>query len=352
MTGQICLSASKLGLAHSRTNRIVRRRTTRPAIDYLHARAWRHRVDTILVAGVNTVVGANLAEALSAQHPVVGISFDSPVQLPNCKVESEIPRNKPAAILEVLQRIQPTRVVLCGAGSESSWDERSRPQPADVTQAKNWIDAAHTAGSHLTLISSDAVFTGPWMFHAENSHSICPSQESELLRQIELHTSSTSADALIVRTHAIGWQQGDKQGWLESMLAQLERGSIGSVDFARHGTPMLATDLAIVLEKSWQSGLVGTHHIAGSERISPREFAMRLAAHFRLPTPATPIAGSLVDRSTGFGCGETSLQTRKIRRALGIPLPLLDESLDRLYQQHLNGYRARLSGQASASRVA
>jgi len=309
-------------------------------------------VDKILVAGVNTVVGANLADTLSTEYSVVGVSFDSVVHLPNCEVEAEVPRNKPAAVREVLQRNKPTRIVLCGAGAESSWDESYRPQPADVALSKTWIDAAYDAGCHLTLISSDAVFTGPWMFHAENSHSVCPSDESVMLRQIEEHAAATSADALIVRTHAIGWQAGNNSGWLEAMLAQLERGSIGSVDFARHGTPMLATDLAHVLKKSWESGLVGTHHIAGAERISPREFAMRLAAHFRLPTPATPIAGSLVDRTTGFGCGETSLQTRKIRRALGIPLPLLDESLDKLYQQHLNGYRASLSGQTSMSKVA
>src|SRR6185312_8297584 len=107
--------------------------------------------------------------------------------------------------LDLLQRIQPSRIVLCGIGSESSWDESRRPQPTDVAQAKTWIDAAFSAGCHLTLISSDAIFTGPWMFHAENSHSICPSTESVLLRQIEQHAASTSADALIVRTHAIGW---------------------------------------------------------------------------------------------------------------------------------------------------
>lgn len=308
-------------------------------------------MDKILVAGVNTVVGANLAEALSSQHSVVGVSFNSKVSLPSCQTEAETPR-KPAAVLEMLQRIQPGRVVLCGIGAESSWDESQRPQQADVAQAKAWIDAAHDLGCRLTLISSDAIFTGPWMFHAENSHSVCPSTEAGLLQQIEQHAAATSADTLIVRTHAIGWTAGSKQGWLETLLSELERGMIGSVDFARHGTPMLASDLADILQKSWESGLVGTHHIAGAERVSPRKFAMRLAAHFRLPTPASPIAGSLADRTTGFGCGETSLQTRKIRRALGIPLPLLDESLDRLYQQHMSGFRARMSGQLPASRVA
>ena len=308
-------------------------------------------MDKILVAGINTVVGSNLAESLSATHHVTGVSFQSKVHLPNCNVEADNPR-KPAAVLELLQRVKPTRIVLCGAGAESSWDESCKPQPQDVAQAKLWIDAAHAAGCQLTLISSDAIFTGPWMFHAENSHSVCSSPESTLLLQIEQYAAAAAADSLIVRTHALGWHASSGGGWLESLLADLERGTIGSVDFARHGTPMLATDLADVLVRSWETGLVGTHHVAGAERVSPREFAMKLAGHFRLPTPAAPIAGSLVDRTTGFGCGETSLQTRKIRRALGIPLPLIDESLDRLYQQHLSGYRLRLGGQTLNSRVA
>ena len=63
---------------------------------------------------------------------------------------------------------------------------------------------------------------------------------------------------------------------------------------------------------------------------------------------------SLIDRPSGFGCGETSLQTRKIRRALGVSMPMLGEGLQRLFQQHVEGYRGRLSGQPSlpTSRVA
>ena len=308
-------------------------------------------MDKILVAGVNTVVGANLAEALCEQRSVIGVSFNSSVDLPKCEVEAETPK-KPAAVLDYLKKVQPSRIVFCGIGAESSWDESRRPQQSDVTLAKTWIEAAQAVGSHLTLISSDAIFTGPWMFHAENSHSVCPSTESTLLRQIEEIATQASADSLVVRTHAFGWKPGSNQGWLEELLIDLERGSVGSVDFARHGTPMLATDLADILLKSWESGLVGTHHISGAERISPREFALRMADHFRLPKPATPIAGSLADRTVGFGCGETSLQTRKIRRALGIPLPLLDESLNKLYQQHLNGFRSRLSGETVTSKVA
>ena len=55
-------------------------------------------MDKILVAGVNTVVGANLAETLSAQNRVVGVSFQSKVKLPTCDVEAETPRKLPAVL--------------------------------------------------------------------------------------------------------------------------------------------------------------------------------------------------------------------------------------------------------------
>jgi dTDP-4-dehydrorhamnose reductase len=308
-------------------------------------------VDRILVAGINTVVGSNVAESISAQHRVTGISFDSPIELPTCDVEAE-PARKTAAIAEVLGKVKPKRIVFCGVAAESCWDERFRPQQSDLDLAKLWIDAAKVVDCQLTIVSSDAVFTGPWMFHAENSGALCPSNEAGLLQKIEQYAIETSADTLIVRTHALGWRAGCEAGWLESLLGDVESGVIGSVDFARHGTPLLATDLAEILKRCWESGLVGIHHAAGAERISPRKFALRLAAHFRLPTPASPIAGCLADKTVGYGCGETSLQTRKIRRALGIPMPLLDESLERLYQQHVNGYRLRLSAHAPVSRVA
>ena len=56
----------------------------------------------------------------------------------------------------------------------------------------------------------------------------------------------------------------------------------------------------------------------------------------------------------GCGCGETSLQTRKIRRALHVSLPMLEDGVLRLFQQHADGYRSRLTGHSVVpeSRVA
>lgn len=300
-------------------------------------------MDKVLIAGIETVVGGNLAASLAQQSSVTGVALDVPVQIAGVRLE---PReaSSPEAVRQIVQKVRPTRVVLCGNAARSGWDGGASPGAADLEQASWWSEAVREAGSQLTLIASDAIFTGPWMFHAENSHSLCPSSAAQIARDIEARVLANCPDALIVRTHAFGWQPGEKPGWIESLLTRLERGFDTDLDCIRYASPILATDLSDIIAGAWTAGLSGIYHIAGAERVNPVQFASRLAEQFHLPIPLTMAKESLIGRPSGFGCGETSLQTRKIRRALGVSMPMLGEGLQRLFQQHVEGDRARLSG--------
>jgi dTDP-4-dehydrorhamnose reductase len=71
-------------------------------------------------------------------------------------------------------------------------------------------------------------------------------------------------------------------------------------------------------------------------------FVERLADQFGFPPPA-PVRGvALVSRPKGFGHGETSLHATKIRKALGVSVPMLQEGLRRLCEQTDNGFCDRL----------
>ena len=310
-------------------------------------------MDKVLIAGIETVVGGNLAAGLAQQSPVTGVTLGEPTQIAGINLESQV-ASTPEAVQQIIQKVRPTRVVLCGSAARSGWDGSAPPGEADLEQASWWSDAVRESGAQLTLISSDAIFTGPWMFHAENSHSLCPSAPAQTARDIEARVLANCPEALIVRTHAFGWQPGEKSGWIESLLTKLERGFDTDLDCTRYASPILATELIEIISAAWTVGLSGIYHVAGAERVNPVQFASRLAQQFHLPIPLTMARESLIGRPSGFGCGETSLQTRKIRRALGVSMPMLDEGLQRLFQQHVEGHRDRLSGRASlpTSRVA
>lgn len=309
-------------------------------------------MNKVLVAGIETVVGGNLAVCLARSQAVAGVSLSEPVAFGGCEI-IPLANSSLEAVRETIHRVNPQRVVFCGESTKTGWEASGQPDVTAIQPAKNWITAARDANAHLTLISSGAIFTGPWMFHSENSQSYCPSAAAEHLRQIESAAAEASSDALIVRTHAFGWLPGGRAGWVESLLDQLEQGKTNGLDYFRHGSPILATDLTDIISRAWTAGLSGIYHIAGAERANPVHFARRLAHHFQLPIPV-PAAEFLIDRPSGFGCGETSLQTRKIRRALHVSLPMLEDGVLRLFQQHSDGFRSRLTGRSMTptSRVA
>ncbi len=310
-------------------------------------------MDKVLIAGIETVVGGNLAAGLAQRALVTGVSLGEPIHIAGINIEGRVASNT-EAVRQVIERVRPNRVLLCGNAARSGWEGNGLPSDADLAQAATWSDAVRQSGAQLTLISSDAVFTGPWMFHGENSQSLCPSAPAQTLRELEARVQTECPEALIVRTHAFGWQPGEKSGWLESLLTRLERGLETGLDCTRYASPILASDLTEIITGAWTTGLSGVYHVAGAERVNPVQFASRLAQQFHLPIPLTLTMESLNDRPSGFGCGETSLQTRKIRRALGTSMPMLNEGLQRLFQQNLDGYRQQLSARASLpiSRVA
>src|SRR5262245_35957598 len=117
------------------------------------APAWRHRVDTILVAGVDTVVGANLAAVLAETHRVVGLSA-SPVSIAECETTVCLPIDS-AGIKEWIGLLNPSHVVCCGSAARSCWEmgsEETLPTHT-VAHAEAWAQAAARSGARLTLVS-------------------------------------------------------------------------------------------------------------------------------------------------------------------------------------------------------
>lgn len=294
-------------------------------------------MESLLVAGVDTMIGVNFAAQLADQFHVSTCGSRSGRRIAGCQALDESRHvGSPDA---VLRDVKPRRLVLCPSGANSGWETVPRPETGDVAWTERWLRAASDADVAVTLISSDAVFTGPWMFHAENSLSVCPSPEATILRQIEQLAVELSPEALILRTNTFGWGSA----WLETTLADLEAGRGCQADCVRYASPILVNDLIEITLKAWQAGLAGVYHVAGAERCNPRAFAQKLASEFGCQMPGIATIASLTNCSSGYGCSETSLQTRKIRRALGIPAPLLNDGLKKLRQLSLSGYRELLS---------
>jgi len=313
-------------------------------------------MERLVIAGIDTVVGANLAAKLADKYRVLGISGSVPVSIEGCETQVTQARDG-HAIRQLTTSHRPDRMIICGAAGDSPWHRAGGriAGPAAVESVRTWTRTASELAVPLTLISSDAVFTGPWMFHSETSTSFCPSPQACSLRTMEAQTLEDSTQALIVRTHAYGWSPlSDGPGWIEGIVAALESERPGIFDCAPYATPILATDLAEILPRCWEAGLSGVYHIAGAERVNPHRFVCALARVFALAPPRASILAPAEAAGAAFGQGESSLRTEAIHRAVGLPMPMLIEGLERLLKQKNDGFDRSFRGsrRLAASKVA
>ncbi|MFQ5731364.1 MAG: sugar nucleotide-binding protein [Planctomycetaceae bacterium] len=306
---------------------------------------------TLLIAGMDTVVGINLAAHLAERFQVVGVCLRESAAVPGCHSGLCLSQEE-NDVREWVESIRPDHVVYCGPAAHSTWDDAAieSPDVDGVDVAGRWAAAAHEYGARLTVVSTDGVFTGPWVYHEEDSTCHCSSREARSARRIEKTAAVRCPDALIVRTNAFGWSHTD--GWIERTLAALEDGTAGPFDFLRHATPILATDFAEVLSGCWEANLGGIYHVSGAERTNPNQFVHRLADEFGLPAPRPVDGNQTLERPRGFGCGESALHTTKIRKALGIAMPTLGDALQRLREQKRNGAADGLKAPLALEKVA
>jgi dTDP-4-dehydrorhamnose reductase len=287
----------------------------------------------VLVVGIDSIVGGNLAMGLSQHHQVVGLFSTSQVEIAGCHVQAGVPQT-PEGIHRELARTSPDLVVVSGPAARSIWSlgNRGKVDSREFQSAANWARAVAKTKSRLIVISSDAVFHGPWMFHEEQCTGVCLSPAAVAIRDMETQVLQTCPQALIARTNVFGWSPQAEGGWLETLVEQISDETPVRVPSGNYATPIEASRLAEILNQAWDRGLEGVYHMGGSERVNFVHFAHRLAQEFQLPRPRFQPTRQ-PEAAHVFGQGETSLHSGKVRRAIGTPLPMLGESLKRLREQ-------------------
>jgi dTDP-4-dehydrorhamnose reductase len=305
-------------------------------------------VDKLLVAGIDTILGANLAAWLAHRYQVIGLSWRDSLAISGCETATCDPDAIDAARHWVASE-RPNFTVYCGTPAESVWNLPAPPlpRPESVPVIGAWARAALEFDSQFCLVSSDAIFTGPWMFHRESGTCFCDSTPARILRLIENEVTAVNPNSLLVRTNVFGWApNAGAAGLVETLVNALQDGVPVALDCMRYATPILATDFAEILDRAFQQKLRGVHHLAGGERINPFRFACLLADQFGLSMSNLSAIETPFENRREYGTGETSLQTRRIRKALDVAAPLVREGLTRLYDQHVSGYRDRFGAVA------
>jgi dTDP-4-dehydrorhamnose reductase len=302
----------------------------------LFTQARRPKVERLLVTGIDTVAGGNLALALADRCSVLGLYEETALE--SSAVPSARWRNGDAhALTAHLEDWRPQWLIHCGPLSAASWDRQPTPASThdEAAAMRQLATLAQQHGCAVTVIASDAVFCGPRMFHDEHSPGLSATARAMRQRAVEMALESTTA--LVVRTHVYGpGVGGEPQGFAEQAHAALASGCKFETDGRRYATPILASDLAELLWRAYELRLSGLYHLAGAERTSGHRFVAEMAASLGV----SPVCLSLDEAHAEIMChDETSLNSKRARRALSAATPMLREGIDRFVAQARDGWR-------------
>ncbi|WP_296453224.1 sugar nucleotide-binding protein [Rubinisphaera sp.] len=293
-------------------------------------------MNTLIIFGVDTVAGSNLAQSFSSSHQVIGICERNAPEISNCEILSGGAVTK--QIGKLLDDLKPERFIDASSAGDSAWNPQATIGSEEQCQTSAELaNACAERKIPFTLISSDAVLTGPWMFHEETSEEHSTSIIGQRLLKLEQLVQSVSSESLIVRTHLFGWNHSsESMGWIEEMLEGMLRGKVNA-QWSQPGyaTPIIVSEFATILSRAFEENLTGLYHIAGAERVNRIQFARRLAQQFEISwygSGANTTHYTEAERLS-FGCGESSLQTLAIRRELCVAMPTLAESTLALCKQ-------------------
>jgi dTDP-4-dehydrorhamnose reductase len=297
-------------------------------------------VDRLLVSGIDSLAGGNLALALADRCEVLGLAAAG-LEAQGVRT-ARLETQEPDEIAAFVDDWQPHWIVHCGPLSSSSWDPAPRAEEAEREPAvvARLAEAAERTGARLTVVSSDAVFCGPRMFHDESSAAASPAPRARWV--LDMERVLQKREALVVRTHVYGWSfAAEATGFAElacDALASRAPLAPAMVDGQRHATPILATDLAELLWRANESRLSGLYHLAGCERTSPHRFVVELAAAMGTEPPGRTIGDAA--RPAAWH-EETSLSSKLARRMLAAATPSVREGIERFVEQARNGWRAK-----------
>ena len=304
-------------------------------------------MERLLITGVDTLVGSNLALWLAGRFQVVGLYSSRRVALAGCDTR-HCDLADPCRVALAVHAASPNWIIHCGPLARSSWDVATQPPPAsEVLVGYRLARAAMDSGSKLTVITGDSIVAGRRMFSSENNSVTAVSDWARIACELEHVLRKTAA--LVVRTHVYGWSSSANEPGYASLLHQAFSGTQPvAIGMQCHANPILATDLAELLVLAYRSSLSGTLHLAGAERVGADEFARQLATAFGSRIARLRFASSTNERESAT---ETSLDTTRARMLLGTPMPLLREGLARFAAQ-ASDFRWRLRGSEAGHRKA
>jgi dTDP-4-dehydrorhamnose reductase len=301
------------------------------------------KVKRFLITGGSGLLGCNLALTLSERIDIVATYFQHPLYFENVEmIKMDIANAKET--YEAIEKYKPNVLIHCAGETRVDYCE-DHPDEAfriNVKGTENLVRAVSLLKAKFVYISTDSIFDGLQGMYAEEGIPNPINAYAKTKLTGEEVVQKFANDYLIVRTNIYGWNPGTKLSLAEWVLRRLEKGHMVPSFSDIYFSPILTTDLAEILAEMIISDLGGLYHVASSERCSKFDFARMICRVFEKNDGLVQEAFSEEAGLVALRPKDTSLDVRKVTKALGRPMPGIMEGLRRFRRQFEDGYVTKL----------
>ena len=290
-------------------------------------------------------MGLNLALHLRERYQVSGCYYAHPIALDGIRA-MQFDLTSFEAVNGVMRRIQPD-VVIHTVGLTSVEGCEADPGPAhrlNVESAHYVAKVANTLGARLVHISTDHLYDGasPWQSEEDTP---CPlNTYAKTKLQAEEAVIQACPDAMVLRTNFYGWGTSVRTSFSDWILKSLEQGRELTMFSDVFFTPILINDLAQMILRLVDGDAKGIFNVAGRERLSKYDFALRLAEVFNRPRDKIRATTVKEFPFKARRPEDMSLSSKKVEDYLGARMPATEDGLKRLKDLELAGHRSVLEG--------
>jgi dTDP-4-dehydrorhamnose reductase len=245
-----------------------------------------------------------------------------------------------AAIRDLLHSLKPEAIIHCAAATNVDWCEAHPLETEEINVRASSVlaEMACDFNARLIYISTDSVFDGQQGNYSETDRPGPLNVYARSKLSGEREVAERHPSALIVRVNIYGWNAQEKLSlaeWFLRRLAEDERvPGFTDVIFC----PMLVNDLAELSLQMLDRRMSGLYHVTGSERISKYEFGRCVAMAFGID-PGRVVPALAVEANLGARRPlDISLNTEKVRQAVGFQMPGVEAGLRSFRALYANGY--------------
>jgi dTDP-4-dehydrorhamnose reductase len=289
----------------------------------------------ILVTGASGLLGSKIVEtalrkgydacsSYLTRHPALG----KPVKLDVS--------NKGNAV-KVVERVRPDAIIHCAALTDVDRCEvdKELAVKVNVDGARFMAEAAKQIGAYLILVSTDYVFDGSKGLYKEEDepHPINFYGYSKLLA--EKAVEEAAEDYLIARASVIYGAKpaSGKVNFALWLISKLKENQEAEALTDQYVSPTLNANLAEMLLEACEKRLNGIYHLAGADRVSRYEFAIKLAEAFDMNKGLIRKAEMSEMRWTAKRPRDSSLNVSKAEKTFKIKPMKLCEALKELRRE-------------------